>query len=148
MPRFEFRLERIRELRKREEESCGRELAILLGRRSELQARVEALVRQKLELSGRRAELQRNAIDIAAVAENRLQIDATSRGEAILRGRLPDLDREIAAKRRELLDRSRKRKALDKLRERRWEEFRLDENRRELKEADDRPRRPRGMGIA
>jgi len=95
-----------------------------------------------------REALQLGEISIGEVRENGLRIEAVAIAETRTRGELGRLEVEVARKREDLLDRSKKRKALDKLRERRMEEHQLAESRQELREADDRPGKPAGMGIA
>ncbi len=148
MASFRFRLERIRKMRKREEDSAARELGQLLGRRAVILHEIDEMRGRRRDLMTRRGRLQTGEVDVPAVADNSRQLEAAGRGEAHLRSRLIALEKDISRKREVLLERSRKRKVLDKLRERQEEEHRQEENRQELKEADDRPRRARGMGIA
>ncbi|MBC8366627.1 flagellar export protein FliJ [bacterium] len=148
MARFRFRLERIRKLRKREEDTVARELGELLGRRALILREIDDYQGRRRSLMTRRGDLQTGEVHVSAVSHNALQLEAVGRGEAHLRGKLTPLEKEISRKREALLERSRKRKALDKLRERQGNEHRVEEDRQELKEADDRLRKARGMGIA
>ncbi len=148
MARFRFRLERIRKLRKREEDTVARELGELLGRRALILREIDDCQGRRRSLMTRRGDLQTGEVDVPAVSHNAIQLEAVGRGEVHLRGKLGQLEKEISRKREALLERSRKRKALDKLRERQEYEHRVEEDRQEIKEADDRPRKARGMGIA
>jgi flagellar protein FliJ len=143
MPRFRFRLEKILRLRKHDEDQSSRELALLLGKKAELQLKIEAQKEQRGSLLKRRFDIQIGEVDVQIVAANGSQIELTRRVEADLQSRIFALEPEITRKREELLEKSRRRKALDKLKQRQQGEHKVEENRRELREADERPHRPR-----
>jgi len=148
MGAFRFRLEKVLRLRQREEDEAGRALAVLLSKRVLLLRRIQDFQAMRIELTERRRSLQIGEVRVAELSENTLRLDALGRGEARARGELREMDRLVDLQRRELLERRRKRKVLSELRERRLEEHRLEESRRELREADDRPKPIHGMGIA
>ena len=95
-----------------------------------------------------RERLQEGQIQVALLPVNRYQIQALARTRQRAVARLGEIDSEITGTREELLERTRKRKVLDKLKERRREEYLEEERRRELREMDDRPRPSHGTRIA
>ncbi len=135
MRRFAFRLENVLEIRKHLEQEWEIRLAKISGECMRLQARIAELDRERKESMQRRYDLSR--IDMSdfttreRYAERLLQTIGTLKNELTRR---EEERKEIGAS---LLEASRKRKTLDKLKERKAEEFRRNVNRSEIAVTDD-----------
>lgn len=131
MKRFKFRLQRILDLRVAHEQSLQSELAVYLHRCQTEEERLSGLIQQlryaKLDLirlqsvGAQGIELQECAVYIAALEEQ------VARQRAVV----SNAHAAVEAKRAELVEASRERKALDRLREVKQERHRAEETRRE-----------------
>jgi len=136
---FRFRLDKVLRLRLRAEQESARELGRLLSLQSLIEARIAKMQEGRVDLLERRNELQRGQMEVSRLDQNRYQIMVLDRSLMIAAGQLEDMARQVSAARAHLLERSRDRKLLDKLKERRREEHDEMERRRELREMDERP---------
>lgn len=148
MPRFRFRLEKILGLRERAEKEAARRLSELLNRRQACIREMERMGRERRRLIVRREELQHGKVQPASLQQNRYQIIVLDRAADFARERLAGLEAVLIAAREELTEKSRERKLIEKLQEKRRQEFELEERRRERREQDAQPRASRGMTIA
>lgn len=148
MPRFRFRLEKILGLRERAEKEAARRLSEILNRRQACLREMERLGQERRRLIVRREGLQRGRVRTAELQQNRYQIIVLDRAAVFARDRLADLENQIDAARETLTEKSRERRLIEKLKEKRLQEFELEERRRERRELDALPRARRGMTIA
>jgi flagellar FliJ protein len=148
MAAFRFGLARILKLRQRAEDETARRLGAQLSRRGKILRELEEMEDLARQLRRERERLQEGEIRVELLPQNRHQLQALARGRELALARLAEIESEITRTREELLERSRKRKALEKLRERRHEEYLENEKRRETREMDDRPRGAHGTRIA
>ncbi|MBN2169897.1 MAG: flagellar export protein FliJ [Candidatus Krumholzibacteriota bacterium] len=148
MAGFRFRLEKVLRLRRRAEREASRELGRAASARDAQKRRLAAMAEARAELLAHRDDLQRGHVQPALLTQNRYQIIVLERAEVRGRARLAELEREVAAARDRLVEKSRARKLLEKLEERRRREWTAEQARRERRELDSRPLRNRGMPIA
>lgn len=148
MAGFRFRLEKILRLRRRAEREASRELGRAQSAANAQRRRLAEMAAARADLLARRDDLQRGRVQPALLGQNRFQIIVLERAEARGRERLVALEREVAAARERLVERSRARKLLEKMEERRRREWEREQARRERREMDSRPLRDRGMPIA
>lgn len=148
MTGFRFRMAKILRLRERAEQ----EAALELGRRQGLldlcRKTLADMARSRADLLARRDDLQRGRMLPTLLAENRYQLIVLERATHAKEREYRVLEREVEAARLVLLERSRDRRLLEKLEERKREEFDLAELRREQRRLDESPPRKRGMAIA
>lgn len=131
MARFRFRLESVLEHRRAVERDRQRAVAGLERRRTELEAEI---MRRRNAAVGEQALARAALVGMLDVRALRLQGAAALRHEAEARRcaiELAGLLRRLEAARADLLHAARRRKAVEMLRERRWEQWRLDQSRAE-----------------
>ena len=137
MKRFKFRLQRLLDIRVAHEESLQSELAVYLQRCRTEQERLEGLLQQqryarldlvRLQSAGAQGiEIQECAVYIAALEEQiARQKTVVSNAQAA-----------VEAKRAELVEASRKRRTVERLREVKQDRYRAEGMRREQVAADD-----------
>lgn len=144
MPKFRFQLEPVLEQRQREEERCQLVVAELERQRLDIERRIrecqQGIVREKSELrrhlgwtggSGDGSVALRDARMQAAAAYN---LDARARQEVL---RLAGLHKRLDAARAELLRAATARKAVELLKERRWEAWKHEQSRLETAQVDE-----------
>ena len=138
MAAFNFRFEHVLDLRRREEDTRQRELAVQLRKQHVLHDQLRQL---QGEITRARHDLGTalvGAVDLSRVGQfTRFSAEGTLRGQQIV-ARLAQLDRQVADARAALNEAVRKRKALETLRERDETAWRLKQARREQAELDER----------
>jgi flagellar protein FliJ len=128
---FQFRLERVRALREREEEQAQEELANSLA----IQLKGEAMLRAAAQDMDHAQEARRRSSTTDLSGADLLALQAyMERTELQRESAALELDRreaEVDARRAALTQRSQKRQVLERLKERRAEDHRLESERRE-----------------
>lgn len=136
MPRFRFQLEAVLKHRKMIEQQKQRAVAELEIQRLRIEGVIrmcqEGLVREKDELRGLLTDVDLRGARWQAAASMRL-IARAQRAALELAG----VHKRIAAAREELLAAARRRKAVELLKERRYEEWRVAESRAEMAAVDE-----------
>lgn len=151
MKAFRFALEPVLSYRRQVEEAKKR--AFALARRA-AQEHHHALQRLFAEESSAKEDLRRmesSLLDLSEVLAQRRYLTAIARRIAQGREQLQKRTQEQAAARAAYIGASRDRRVLERLRERRWEEYRVRSDREEQKDLDEvagRMRRPRMAGGA
>lgn len=139
MARFVFELQTVLDLRQREERDRERALAAALRERADAEREVQRLHRAAAD---ERDELRHALAPGAAVQlpAARAQAAASVRLETLLRAaalRLSSAHQKAQAARRALILATTKRKAAQTLRDRRYEAWKLDQDRRETAQLDE-----------
>lgn len=137
MKRFQFKLEPLLRQRKHAERERQRELALLDRRRFEIENQIRShqrrIVAGKHELGAHlRGRIDTNAIRTHAAMT--LQLDANTR---LLVLQLSDLYKQIRGARELLIEALKRRKAIEHLRQRRFEAWKYEMDRQEANELDD-----------
>ncbi len=145
---FRFRMEKILRLRERAEQDAALELARRQGRADACRQALARMAQSRADLFRRRDDLQQGRMLPRLLGENRYQLIVLERAAAAKEHQLLGLEREVEEARQALLLRSRDRRLLEKLGERKKEEFDLEESRRERRQLDERPAARRGTAIA
>lgn len=148
MAAFRFRLAKLLGLREQAERDAAIEFARRDGLVRACAAELAELRTSRQELLRKRDGLQQGRLRPASLGENRFQLIVLERAEFSGRSRLETLRREAEAARLELLERSKARRLLEKLSERRRADHEQAEARRERREDDARPAPQRGTWIA
>ncbi len=135
---FVFRLEAVRKLRLREEQQQQRALAeavaALVKEQSALDAIRDSMRQQRDSV---RLDQQADALDIMTMRARYFYLSRLEGRAAAAGQRLEACESRVAREREELARRSARRKALDKLRERRWTEYRMQLDRKAQAEQDE-----------
>lgn len=137
MARFRFRLESVLTHRRAVERDRQRAVAALERRRAELEAEI---MRRRHAAVGEQTLARASLVGVLDVRALRLQGAAALRHEAEARRAAIELAgvlQRLEAARADLLHASRRRKAVEMLRERRWEQWRLDQSRAEAAALDE-----------
>lgn len=138
MPRFIFKLEGVLRQRKQIEQQRQRDVAMTQQQVSQLQAVLREL-NQSLQAA---TEDMRNnrligKLDLAFLAAHRRYSLAMQRkGQGIVQ-RLAQLAKQVETQQKALIEATKRRKAIDKLKERRMTQWRDDLERREMTELDE-----------
>jgi flagellar FliJ protein len=138
MPKFEFSLDAVLQQREWRERECQRQLAVLLGRMSELEGQLRSLDDAVAASNGdlRDGHLT-GRIDLAFLAAHRRFVLASQRRAREVMQRMALLTRQIDEARGLLVEASRARKVVEKLRERRLAEWKAKLLASEQQESDD-----------
>src|SRR5690606_7770026 len=136
MARFRFNLQAVLQHRKMVEEQKQRALAALEAER----ARLESVIRAHQQAITEERRQMRHSLGVGDIRAVKLQSAAsvrlaTAAQRAVLE--LAGLHRRLENARAELLEASKRRKAVELLRERRYEEWKSEQNRRELAALDE-----------
>ena len=134
---FRFPLDPLLRQRRQAEEHKQRALAEVMRRQMMIEERLRGIQKQITESRQQLGGHLSGAVDtqvIRAQANMTMQFDLQARQFAL---ELAEVYRLADAARQELLAASRQRKSIERLRERRFEDWRLELNREEAKEADD-----------
>ena len=137
MPRYRFRLQRVLETKEREEERCKLELAIAERRLGREERRLEE---HFVEWERSRQEVLRPAarvLDLAREAGWRSYFEYLAREIRRQREAVKHCARNVTAARTELLEASKEKKALERLKEKGRLAFLREMDRREQKELDE-----------
>jgi flagellar FliJ protein len=125
-PRFEFRLERVRALRERLEDMSREELATSLGHRLRVEAQLQDAL-QELDVA-RQAHF--NAVGAGATGHDLMvahaYLERVDRNRRQVAEDLAERDAEVRERREHLAERARERQTLERLKERRHAEHRLE----------------------
>jgi len=138
MPRFIFKLEGVLRQRKQWERERQREVAA-----SRQQARLveEELRSLNQSLKGTVEDVRRNRLtgrlDLSFLAAHRRFAAAMQRKGDSLVQRLANLGRQIETQQLALAEAAKRRKAIEKLKERRWEQWLAEQSKRELAQLDE-----------
>lgn len=136
MARFRFSLQAVLRHREMIEEQKQRAVALLESERSKLEGRIRAfqqgILREKVEMRTALGEGDIRSARQQSAAAVRL---ATSAQAAAIE--LAGVFRRLELARAELLEATKRKKAVELLRERRYEEWKSDQNRRELAAVDE-----------
>lgn len=131
MKRFQFRLQAALDLRRRREEQLRGELAQIQGRRAQEMERLNALLISRDDAMERATDTRTGRADLERLRdfERRLTVfeDAIAGQRELLDLIQRELDRKVA----EVVAATQETRALEKLRERRQEEYRQEELREE-----------------
>jgi len=137
MPRFRFVLEPLLKVRRLEEDRCRRTLAHLERARLQIE---DTLRRHQQNLSEGKSEMRRAVTGRVNLGAVRFQAAASM---SVMRRaqqtvlQLAGLHKQIERARRELVERSRARRAIEILRERRYAEWQIEEARAETTAIDE-----------
>lgn len=118
-------------MRRREEDACQRELAKLESARRAIE---DDLRRRQGQISEGKSDLRRALVGALDVGALRQQAAATMSVDRLARSRVLELagqEQRIAKARAILVEATRRRRAIELLRERRYDEWRSEEHRRE-----------------
>ncbi|MDP6418803.1 MAG: hypothetical protein QGG80_05000 [Candidatus Krumholzibacteria bacterium] len=148
MKKFRFRLEKLLNIRRQAEEDLARKLSSLGAEKRNILRELGEMGRERQGLVQTRSGLQKGELTLPLVEMNRYQIQVLERASERRLARLDEVESEIRRTREVFLERSRERKAVDKLREKRHREYLQQERQMERKELDDQPWRGSGTGIA
>jgi flagellar protein FliJ len=138
MPRFKFKLEGVFRQRKQLERERQREVAASRQQARLLEEELRAL---NQSLQGTVEDVRHNRLtgrlDLSFLAAHRRYAAAMQRkGDALVQ-RLANLSRQIETQQRALAEAAKQRKAIEKLRERRWEQWLAEQSKRELAQMDE-----------
>lgn len=119
MTSFAFRLESVLKLRRLREEDAQRVVGRRLAAIMQARRRLEALARTAAEETGAlRSALQLNEMPLDSVIGGRGWIGRLQREQAVVRGVIAAHEQQLAVERARLVEATKQRKALEKLRER------------------------------
>lgn len=137
MAGFRFRFQSILQHRQRIEDECQRNLAQLMRSRMIFHDQLQKMQDTIRESKQQMADSLVGKIDLSQVSGfASYSHQVTNRGQQLV-ARLTRVERQIAEARQSLLDASRQRKALDRLREKHHNRWRRDQDRREAAELDE-----------
>jgi flagellar FliJ protein len=138
MPRFVFKLEAVRRQRKHVEQQKQRELAIKQSQLVELQTALQRLHRT---VSDNNEDVRRNRLigklDMTFLAAHRRFLAGMQRQAIEMVQRIALARRGVDDARAALAEAAKQRKAIDKLRERQYERWRAEADRRESAQLDE-----------
>jgi flagellar protein FliJ len=138
MPRFIFKLDGVLRQRKHIERQRQRDLALVQRQWQEVQAELRAL-NQSLQQSA--DDLRGNRLvgklDLPYLAAYRRFTFAMQRKGQALVQRLAIIQRQVDAAQQALIEAAKRRKAIEKLRERHWERWYAEQSRKESAEVDE-----------
>ena len=129
-PRFRFGLERVRELRAHDEDRAKEAFAASLAQRMRGAALLASASAQLDEAQAARRE-GADTTDGQTLVYMQAYLDRVEQSRREAERELEDSDAAVAERRRALTEASRRRQALDRLKERRAAEYAADEARRE-----------------
>ncbi len=136
MSRFKFSLQQVLELKQSLKKQLATEIIKLELEEEKVQNRIKKLT-QEWENEGRALEAEKSSLVAAEYRLRMSYLEYLSEKIEEERKALFDIARLLATKRQKLIQFSREQKILEKLRERREQEFRKQERRREQKEIDE-----------
>lgn len=137
MRKFVFRLQIVLDQAQRHEEECLLELA---RRQGQLFLKIEAIERAKADVQNMKTFLavqQQGVFDATRMLEWRMHLEALNSSVALLDGERLELETQVEAQRQCVLDARKKRQSLEKLREKQWDDYRIEHERQELKTLED-----------
>jgi len=132
--RFRFDLQKLLELRAYAERDAEQNLARALGEAGGIQERIRAIARERVDIAAERFKGGRSVAEIKSVDLYLLRLDRTK--EALLDAAVK-AELKVAQLREVYIEASRERRVLDKLREKRFSEYRKNSAREEIKALDD-----------
>jgi flagellar export protein FliJ len=137
MRKFVFRLQIVLDHALRQEEECLQELARLQGL---LFLTVEAIERAKVDVQNMKVFLatqQQGVFDASRLMEWRMHLEALNGVVAAVEQERKALEGQVEAQRQRVLDARRKRQGLEKLRDKQYDDHRMEHERQELKNLED-----------
>ena len=148
MARFQFRFETVLQHRRTLEDSCQRDLAKELRQRmileNQLRQMQQTIVSSKRELGGALT----GSVEMSQIAQfARYSGQVTQRAHALV-SRLATIERQVDQARQRLVEATRDRKAIEILRQRHYQRWRLEQERRETVELDDLALQSHGRKLA
>jgi len=136
--RFVFRFETMLKIRRQREDEHKRIVANRLRQIRQEREQMVSLDRQiHEELAAIRLSQSPGTIDMQQVIRHRHWLGRLHKGVLDTQARLRFLEARLAQERVALAEAAKKRSVLDKLKERQWERFRLEQDRIETRAADD-----------
>ena len=148
MARFQFRFETVLQHRRTLEDACQRDLAKELRQRmileDQLRQMQQTIVSSKRELGSALT----GCVEMTQIAQfARYSGQVTQRAYALV-ARLATIERQVDQARQRLVDATRDRKAIEILRQRHYERWRLEQERRETAELDELALQAHGRKLA
>jgi len=138
MPRFIFRLQGVLRQRRQIERQKQRDLAIAQAQQQQMEQELRNVNdAMKTATEQLRRDHLSGPIDVTYLTAHRRFIVAMQRKGQSLVQRIAQQQRVTDAARLALVEAAKQRKAIEKLRERRWEQWLADQNRRETIELDE-----------
>ncbi len=138
MPRFVFRLESVLRQRRWEEQQLQRDFALRQAQLTELQRRLKSNGEQVRNANEEmRANRLVGELDLSFLAAHRRFLAAMQRGAVELMQRMAIASRQVEEARLTLSESAKRRRAVEKLREKHFARWRADQNRREVIELDE-----------
>lgn len=137
MRSFQFRLERVMRLRRQQVEAARRALAEALAAEAGARQGLAAVRAHKAAEVQRAARCEAGGLPVADFAAWRRHLGAIARVEEQAVRDLAAAGERVAGARAELLERRRKAQVLENLRDRRYEQFRVEAGRAEQTLADE-----------
>jgi len=132
--RFRFDLQKLLELRAYAERDAELNLARALGEAGGIQERLRAVAQERVAVAAERFKGGRSVAEIKSVDLYLLRLDHTK--ETLLDA-AAKAELKVAQLREVFIEASRERRVLDKLREKRFSEYRKNASREEIKTLDD-----------
>ena len=137
MPKFRFALQAVLDQRERVEQQKQRIVAEIEGQRAAVEGRLRELQRAITQEKGEQGEKLR-AGDVAGARGQAAAIVRLAAAAQRVVLELAGVHKRLEGARADLLEAAKRRKAVELLRERRYEEWRLDLERRDAAETDER----------
>lgn len=141
MTAFRFPLEPLLKLRRIEEERCQRAVALIERERAELENRIRT---QQGHIHEGKQSLRSSlvgSLDVTQLRQQAASAMQVSRKTQQLVIKLAGVHQRLATARSALVEAMRARRAIEILKEKRYEAWRVEQNRREILELDDLSRR-------
>lgn len=138
MPRFEFSLESVLRLRSRARDECRRRLGASLGRLQQAEMRVQNVLFEQEELRNYLRGLSHTGtVQVGMVSRCYMHLAQLERHHQQAVFAVQEAQSVVEADRQRLIEADRQVKALEKLREKRWGEFKREQERKDRLEQDD-----------
>jgi flagellar FliJ protein len=138
MARFVFELESLLRFRKQQERQRQRDVAVIAGEMTRLEAELRTLTQTAQTAT---VDLRTNhllgKIDVAFLAAHRRYVLSVQRKSMSIAQKMTVVQKQLDEARGKLVQAARDRKILEKLREKRFASWLTEQNRREFIEADD-----------
>jgi flagellar FliJ protein len=134
MKRFKFTLQRVLDLRAHKEDEAAIELGRAMGALAELENRINSCAEERVRAASERFLSSNRATDILAWENYILRLDAEK--ERLLE-EAAAAELAVEEKRNAYIEASREKKVLDKVREKRFKEYRRNSGKEEIKTVDD-----------
>ncbi len=137
MPRFKFRFTSLLKHRRRIEQDRRRQLATHLRTQMILRNQLRTMQASITASKREAAELLVGKVDVEAISRMGMHASHTQLSGQRIVQKLANLERDIHQSRASLLDATRQRKALELLRQKHFDAWKLEQQRKDMKELDD-----------